>query len=368
MNPEYQDEAARKLLEKYIQNRCTPEEKQKVLNWFYSFEENKEEADRELYNKNLAAEVNAKLIDKLSLNEENKKTWGRMKIASVAASLIAIIGGGIMWYQLSCDPSSALNEFKEQNDQLHIAVDGEDIQPGISHAKLYYPDGNTKILKDSCHIETVDMHYKGKGDIRMEVPLASEFKLVLEDGTKVWLNSSTELIYPTHFEPNERYVKLVGEAYFEVAKDINRPFRIDANGTQIEVLGTEFNVNAYKKDVQTTLVEGSVKIKKADAQSVLMPGQEALVSGFEIKVNEIDVTSVTAWQRGEFYFDGHNLMEVMDQIARWYNVEYEIETIKDMKTAFKGSIARDKNLSSVLEILRTATGKTFRLEGRKIII
>lgn len=368
MAKENQNEVARKLLQKFLQYDCTPEEKQRVLNWFYSFEENKEEADRELNNKNIAAEVNKNLNNRLFVKEHTKKHWWQMKITYVAASLIGIIAGGVIWYHISFLPNTAWNENIKYKEKQSITIRDADVQPGTRNAKIYYPDGNSKILSDSCHIESFDMLCKGKGDIRLEVPLASEFKLILEDGTQVWLNSSTVLVYPSHFEQNERYVKLNGEAYFNVAKDINRPFRIDANGTQIEVLGTEFNVNAYKKDVQTTLVEGSVKIKKESIQKVLTPGQEALVSEHEITINEIDTESVTAWQRGEFYFDGQNLGEVLDQIARWYNVEYNIENIKDMKTAFKGSISRNKNLSSILEILTMATGKTFRLKGREIII
>src|SRR5690606_38930997 len=130
----------------------------------------------------------------------------------------------------------------------------------------------------------------------------------------------TEISYPERFGSNERRVQLKGEAYFEVAKDAKRPFRIVADKTIIEVLGTTFNVNAYKNKVTTSLVEGSVKIIKDGQQKMLKPGQEAIVQDNEIKIEKVDLDKSTAWQRGEFYFEGNNLEEIFGQISRWYDV------------------------------------------------
>lgn len=352
------DKAARKLLNKYLQNKCTPEEERRVIQWFYSFDPNKEEADEELQRRNIAEEINNKLHLSLSLEPEERKKLSIRTIAAIAAMLITVLTVGGLLYLTN------KNEYKLADQNLR----GEDIAPGSKYARIIYPDGQDKVLTDTGFEMETGNALCYSGDVRLEVPRAGEFELMLEDGTKVWLNSSTELIYPTSFDSQERRVKLIGEAYFEVAKDGERPFRIDANGTEIEVLGTAFNVNAYDKEVQTTLVEGSVKIKKEGIQKVLVPGQEGVVSAQEIIVKNTDVRSATAWQKGEFYFDGINLPEVMEQIARWYNVEYDIREIQEVEMAFKGSIARDNNLSGILEILQAATGRDFRLEGRKIIV
>src|SRR5690606_19728267 len=146
-----------------------------------------------------------------------------------------------------------------------------------------------------------------------------------------------------------------GEAYFEVAKDAKRPFRIVADQTIIEALGTTFNVNAYKKKVTTSLVEGSVKIIKGGQHKMLMPGQEAVVQDNEIKIDKVDLDKSTAWQRGEFYFEGSNLEEIFEQISRWYDVEFETHVDSQDEIIYKGGISRQNNLSKVLQILELAT-------------
>jgi transmembrane sensor len=203
----------------------------------------------------------------------------------------------------------------------------------------------------------------------VDVPKAGSYMIILEDGTKVWLNASTKLSYPTHFDTSQRLVSLTGEAYFEVAKDASRPFRIQAHGTTIEVLGTTFNVSAYHGEVSTSLVEGSVRVLKEGKQSIIKPGQQAttLLSN-DIKVTTADLAKNTAWQRDEFYFDGSNFADVTQQVARWYNVEFEnIENINNSST-YKGSISRKSRLSEVLQILAIATGRKFDIVGRKVLI
>src|SRR5690606_22131597 len=122
----------------------------------------------------------------------------------------------------------------------------------------------------------------------------STFSFILEDGTKVWLNSSSKISYPKKFSTGSRKVTLYGEAYFDVAKDKNRPFLIETNGTEIRVLGTSFNVNAYNETVSTTLVEGSLKVSNGTHSSTLKPGQEAIANAQKIEIAEPNIQTKTA--------------------------------------------------------------------------
>jgi ferric-dicitrate binding protein FerR (iron transport regulator) len=205
----------------------------------------------------------------------------------------------------------------------------------------------------------------------------------LSDGSKVTLNAATSLRFPASFSATERRVEVDGEAYFEVAKDNQRPFRVvvatpgsKAQGTLVEVLGTHFNVNAYGDESQmcTTLLEGSVKVhNRADSQNVLAiaqelrPGQQARVGGSKaIEVSKVDVSEVVAWQQDLFHFAGADSREIMRQLARWYDLDIAYKGQFGEKR-FTGKISRLMALQDVLEILEQG-GLRFEVQGRKITL
>ena len=144
---------------------------------------------------------------------------------------------------------------------------------------------------------------------------------ILEDGTEVWLNANSQLVFPTKFDSTQRCVEVRGEAYFAVAKDTDRPFIVKANGVQTKVLGTEFNINTYDAtNVMVTLVNGSLEVANDNHRKLIVPGDLACINGNGIKVESIDTYPVTAWKRGEFYFDNNQMLDVTREIGRWYNV------------------------------------------------
>src|SRR5690606_10465132 len=139
------------------------------------------------------------------------------------------------------------------------------------------------------------------------------------DGSKVWLNSASSLRYPVRFSGNERRVEVTGEAYFEISHNDRMPFRVVSNDQVVEVLGTRFNVMAYRDEssINTTLLQGSVKIVNKSNSMIISPGQQAQVKGDNIEVLSVDTEEVTAWKDGYFMFKSEDIENIMRQVSRW---------------------------------------------------
>jgi transmembrane sensor len=272
--------------------------------------------------------------------------------------------------------------FYKTNQPPVIAEKVNDAAPGTSKAILTLADGSTVTL-DSTGKQVIrqgataayqqggKLAYTGISESKeviyhtLTVPRGGQFQLELSDGTKVWLNAASSLRYPTAFDGKERKVEVSGEAYFEVAKNAQAPFRVivDHRAT-VEVLGTVFNINAYtdEEDIRTTLLEGSVKIGNV----VLKPGQQAQITAQIKVVSNTDIDKVTAWKKGVFNFNDADLKEVMRQLSRWYDIDVAYEkNVGDIE--FVGKISRSTSLKGVLKGLES-TGVHFRLEGKKLTV
>ena len=242
--------------------------------------------------------------------------------------------------------------------------------------------GNVNIVKLANGQLLYNLHGQA-GEIwmnTMTTPVGGQYQLTLPDGTKVWLNAASSISYPSAFAGTERKVSVRGEAYFEVAMDKARPFKVNVNDeSEITVLGTHFNVNAYTDETaaRTTLLEGSVKISghaggRAE-QVVIKPGQQAVAqhpgSKMEQQISVVDNTDVEqtiAWKNGRFNFNGADLHTVMRQLTRWYGISVKYEgNVTD--EVFQGELTRDLNLSQVLRILGKMEIK-FRIEGKTLIV
>ncbi len=199
-------------------------------------------------------------------------------------------------------------------------------------------------------------------------PNGGEYEVVLADGTKVWLNAASTLRFPTAFVGNSRTVSLTGEAYFEVTTNKNKPFIVQVENTQIQVLGTRFNIMSYANEqaIKTTLVEGSVLVTNNNNKALLQPGNQAIISKQNIETIPVDVNEAIAWKNGLFTFNKTELKTIMRQLARWYDVEVTyLGNIPEKR--FVGDIERNSNLSQVLKIL-TSSGIKFTIEGKKLIV
>ncbi len=268
-----------------------------------------------------------------------------------------------------------------------------DIVPGRNGAVLTLADGSqvvldslgngiiatqkgAQVLLNGGQLSYTPSHEGEGADYNLiTTPKGRQFKLVLPDGTKVWLNAASSLRFPTSFAGKSRVVDVSGEAYFDVARNASMPFYVNVNKhTRIEVLGTRFNINAYENEqhINTTLVEGSVRVASGTggASVMLKPGQQAQSGGQSegaIKVvNNADIEKIIAWKDGLFNFNGVSLREVMRQLERWYDIEVIYEkNVPDI--TFYGKMTKDVSLNGLLIGLQKSEVH-LRIEGRKLIV
>lgn len=205
------------------------------------------------------------------------------------------------------------------------------------------------------------------------VPRGGEFILALEDGTKIWVNAESVLKYPVCFANDHRKVYLLeGEAYFRVARDISRPFYVEASGMSVRVTGTEFNVMAYKnkENVETTLAKGVVSISAGDYTTNLLPGDQAVFSKSkgELTKKEVNVPYYTSWKEGVFEFQDMPLQEVAELLGRWYDVDFFFLNEKMKNIRFTGAVQKTKSLEFILNIIRETRAVNYQIKGKTITI
>ncbi|MES2109884.1 MAG: FecR domain-containing protein [Bacteroidota bacterium] len=233
--------------------------------------------------------------------------------------------------------------------------------------------GDSLLVYQSGETTVVGNYYN-----TLETPRGKQYSVVLPDGTKVWLNAASSLKYPTTFSGKDRKVELAGEAYFEVAHNKAKPFKVLTNGQTVEVLGTHFNIKAYADEpaTWTTLLQGSVKVEdNRNHSALLIPGQQAVSgnNGALQTLNKVDMDAVLDWKNGEFVFSGESLESIMRKVSRWYDaeVEYKDEALK--KEHFFGSVSKWSSASDVLDALALTGTVKFSIVGgpkkeRRIIV
>ena len=289
-----------------------------------------------------------------------------------AAAVVGLIVGVAVWWQYTLSPSA---------DETPVLASNE-IRPGTTQATLTLSNGRTIELKNDTLYprpvqKDVPSDVTSSELATLTTPRGGEFRIVLEDGTEVWLNAATRLIYPEVFDGQQRRVELEGEAYFKVAPDAEKPFIVCSRGQEVRVYGTEFNVHAYsdEPDIFTTLVEGSVALRlSGDSQQSrelqLTPGHQTIFnpqsSTFNIK--EVDTDVVTSWRSGSFVFENQTLEQIMRTLSRWYDFDYEFKDQKLASTVIMGSIPKYGSFGEVSDIFHKLGGIRLRQQGRKVII
>ena len=262
------------------------------------------------------------------------------------------------------------------------------IVPGTFRAQLTLDDGRTVALDSTAFrsigqlpeatVEVADRvltytrsDHAAPAEVKyntLEIPRGGEYALQLADGSRVWLNAETRLRYPVAFAGTERRVELTGEAYFEVSKDATRPFIVRANGVDVRVLGTSFNVAAYGAEVVTTLVEGRVAVEAGSERVTLEPDRQAVWDGERMEVRQVDASNYGLWRKGIFYFEDRRLEEILDALARWYGVEvfYVNPETKDMR--FTVEIKRYENIDAILRRIAQTERVHFGVSGRTVTV
>lgn len=204
---------------------------------------------------------------------------------------------------------------------------------------------------------------------RVKTPRGGEYRLILADGTQVWLNSESDLRYPTHFSGDLRQVELTGEAYFRVHPDPEKPFVVRTADYDIRVTGTEFNVTSYSPGkTVATLVEGGVEVNREGRTERLAPGEQVSLAHGDLAVRSVDASLYTAWKSGEFCFSSTRLEDIMEQLIRWYDIEvtYASEAVKEYR--FFARFKRDVPLDRVLSVLEQTNKMAFRLQGNSLTV
>lgn len=323
-----------------------------------------------------------RIVRPIKTKERLRRRWRMWGWSAAVVLLLVSIGG--MWMH------------RVEVPRLPV-VQMEVISPGSNTAELVLANGESLVL-DSLSLGTSVVKEAGavirkeegvltyenmpeKGVLAIEmmyntllVPRGGEYHVVLEDGTRVWLNADSRLRYPVVFSEKERRVFLEGEAYFEVKRNPVRPFYVESRGQVVKVLGTTFDVSAYPEEeaVYTTLYRGSVGIEggRDGRLLVLVPGEQAelVVGSGEVVVRKVDVSQVTSWRSGIFVFEEQTLERIMLKLARWYNVTvfYRDEGVKAL--VFKGSIPKYGDFQSILNIIEKSSSVKFDVQGRVVTV
>lgn len=310
------------------------------------------------------------------------------KAAAAAVALVLCVGA-LVYYNDARQPAAAMAGSPADSTSLDVLpgsnkafltlADGRDIILDHASPGLLTTEGNTRIIKeegDRLSYEVASGHeIPATAFHTLRTPRGGQYHLELPDGTKVWLNAASSIVYPVQFTGStSRNVRIEGEVFFEVAKQYyggNKiPFVVTTGDVSVEVLGTQFNINAYsdEKDIKTTLLEGSVKISTPKSSSLLNPGHEASVASAaaDIRISKANTDQAVAWKNGYFQFRQASLEEIMRQLSKWYDIDVRYEG-KPVGKMFSGEIPRSATLLEVLEILELSQIQ-LRIAGKEIII
>lgn len=251
------------------------------------------------------------------------------------------------------------------SDGQNISLDG--IESRTLHNGMFQVETDGKLTV----LDRVQNNSASPKINTLTVPMGGTYQITLADGTRVWLNADSKLKFPENYQANERLVEITGEAYFEVAKDATRPFRVKVGKIMVEAVGTAFNINSHLESdkIKTILTEGKVKVYNGPTEKVMHAGFEALTNenGDAIEIQKADLEEALSWREGFFYFDKKPLSEILGEISRWYNVELDVRG-DILKERYDGGIRRSASIETVLETLSGLTGHHYTLTGRKITI
>jgi ferric-dicitrate binding protein FerR (iron transport regulator) len=390
------------LFNRYKANVATPEDLAFLEIWYIEHNKDFSRVLSDIEVTERLAEVKSKLPIDNPIELPTMKAGVRLWPGLVAAAslLIAMI---TVFYFMSYS--------KSEIEVLREAAVNAGITPGGNKAILTLANGKKIVLTDATNgkivnesgitvtkaadgkiiykVSNTEVHSE-KTVIKwntIETPKGGQYQIVLPDGSNVWLNAQSTLRFPSVFSSRIRKVEITGEAYFEIAKKYmpqtaeRVPFVVVSDLQEIEVLGTQFNVNSYKDEeaVKTTLLEGSVMIRYPkstndqargiDAKSlVLKPGQQSnMTKSGNVKVNTMNVQEAVDWQKGYFEFHDENVYQIMRQIARWYDINVVYESGLPMN-GMGGSLSRFQDVSKVLEIMQSTGLVKFKIEGKKIYV
>ena len=365
----------KELLEKYLDDRITPEERRQLAialedpayaqlldDTVYgelvgrAYEGEPDEGIRQLIQQRLDQEMMP-----VYTIRRRRYQW------AAAAAILALVAGAYVWLQRPAKhpatPSLIANVIPGANKAVLTLSDGSKVTLDSAGSRVIQ-QGTTAIRQKGGQLKYDAPHSAAAVQYNtLTTPRGGQFQVTLPDGTQVWLNAASTLHYPTAFTGSERLVEVAGEAYFEVANNASQPFKVKTKGVEVTVLGTSFNVNAYADEptIQTTLLKGSVKLSASNNQVLLKPGQQATLAtdnGFNI--NEVNPNDAIAWKNGYFLFKNERIESVMRTIARWYDVDVTYQgDVKQQRLG--GTVSRYEELEDLLRTIELTKSLKFKV-------
>ncbi|SDL79861.1 FecR family protein [Pedobacter antarcticus] len=366
----------------YLEGNADGDQKRLVESYFELFAQQPDVLD-ELSDLEISV-IDKRLHDMISNNIQLRRSvLNRNQRYFYVIMTVFLIAGGLFIYH---------NKVTGLNDEPLIQAA---IKPGSNRATLTLSDGTGLVLDSNYNelpgdkfpgmvfktergllsyknIRVNDLRKSSLNRLVLSTPRGGQYRVILPDGTKVWLNAASSLIFPVVFDEKERTVHLSGEAYFEVAKRVSLPFTVCAKGLQIRVLGTHFNLSAYPEEPisSTTLLEGSVIIvpKAGTTLKRLLPGEQAVVdeASGSVIVTKADTEGATAWKDGYFSFDNESLETILRKLERWYDVTVCYDNQDLRKLQYTGILSRNKDIAQVLRKFELTNTVKFRIKGRII--
>ena len=374
------NKTAKELIDKYLAGQCTPEEEALVETWYNQLSDKQEampgQPDYEARNRQISAGLPPD-----PTTPAIRRLWPRI---AAAASIIICIGIGLFFLtqpnlqklkvQIAKNDIISENNKSENNKAVLTLANGQRIVlTGARNGRLAAEGGTaiTKTMDGQISYNAQAASSAGAAAFNtISTPRGGQYQVVLPDGSHVWLNAASSIRFSAAFTGNDREVQITGEAYFEVAHNKAKPFRVRSNGQTVEVVGTHFNVSAYsdEKCIYTTLLEGSVKVRSKTKTAIIRPGQVAINNlNDEITVKQADIDEAMAWKNGMFMFNNEDIASIMRKVSRWYDVDIDYKG--DISNIYiDGNYSRSKSLKSLLRNIELMDNVKFKINERRVTI
>ena len=379
------------IVRRFYKNELLPGERKALLEWVEASKEHERsfrEALRVEIRLNLAGQweratrCEEEMWQSIRRHARRRKRWLLYGGISAAAMVALMAGIRLLW------------QGQEQPEAYRLTPVAQVMQaePGVPQALLKTSGGKTIALaagETRCvaTLAGVDVVQDSTGGVRFAkpdtlgmavemntvyVPERGEYQVELSDGTRIWVNSASEISFPSYFAGNVREVTLIGEAYFEVARDSRRPFYVNIGNARVQVLGTAFNVSAYRDErtTEVALLNGKVRFDATDGKHVLSPGEIAALDKAQgiTEVREGDVASIIAWKEGRFYFEDMRMEDLALKLSRWYGVDFAFDSEAARELRFSGGMVKYRPLNYVLEMISKTTRVVFQERAGKVYV
>jgi transmembrane sensor len=378
------------LFERYINSTCTDEEKHQLFEYINN-EENAGKVksileallDNEPVNNTLNKERQSIILNKIFDAERIRVTHIKEKslhwVKIAAAAILLFSATLFLMNRKTREVNHLANNFKQVvhpggNKAILTLSNGRQVNLNDQKNGIISRQGNAKVIKladGQLNYDAMDASASAMVYNTVSTPRGGKYDLILADGTRVWLNAASSITYPVVFNGHERTVRITGEAYFEVAHNKNKPFKVTVEGQTVEVLGTHFDINAYtdETELKTTLLEGKVRVSKGSDIAFLSPGKQSVIQKYQtgITVKDADTEEAIAWKNGLTSFKDADIKAIMRQVSRWYDIDIEYKGEILQPRLFTGEISRNAELSEVLKVLELSNIH-FTVNDKKIIV